>query len=158
MENECVINLTKDFVNRVMYGHRFWQYYSFWCSPYISKKRLTNMIKNFASYDKEEEVPLVLIDSSLLENGKSGILITNKTIYYKLNTTTGKGWYNHDKLDLKEISNLYFKPCMSGSYLMINNEQVGLSPKFSSGGAPERDAAVLNELLASFIEALKENQ
>lgn len=88
--------------------------------PSINKEKavaLKTTIKMYPSIDLKNEVPLFYYDDGIINTGKSGFLLTNKTLYY--HGKNGNGQYNLDDIKLLEYKMRKLLPS-----LLINSKIV----------------------------------
>jgi hypothetical protein len=73
----------------------------------IPQKKLDGAINSYANYDRKNETPVLLIDSTIFGSAKGGLLMTDSTLYYSLRINSlFKATKN--ALSLKDIE--YFGP------------------------------------------------
>lgn len=157
LDNSYLIAIINDFIVETMEHRSYWPYWTFCCGCFISHRQRDGLKSAFASYNPDEEEPLILIDDSFLHNGKKGVMITNKMLYYKL-LPIGKGSYWQGVIPNTAISNACFQPRMTGSHFKLNNEFLGVSISYTRVGSGSKECAVINNLLQSLLQAINSNR
>ncbi|MEA4926565.1 MAG: hypothetical protein VB084_14835 [Syntrophomonadaceae bacterium] len=156
MTKSILIDIAEEYFKKTNRGPTEWNFYTFQYNNKIKPRKIENARKKFAPYDLETEIPIIVVDSTILRSGKDGVFITNKAVYYYLVNINGKGW-RKGKVEWDEIEELLFVPKLSGSYFVINGVKIGQFGAFSqSGKADKEEGNVLNALFELWTDALKE--
>ena len=83
-------------------------------NPSFPKQKLKNAIESYANLD-ENETPLILIDETVFSSSKEGVLITDKTIYFKNQLE------EPDFFHLQDIEHVALKKGLFGNKINFNN-------------------------------------
>lgn len=135
-------------------ARRNWGFSGFYYGPFIPAKPLERARNLYANYDPEEESCILFVDNTFVGlHGSiepSGFVITNKHLFYKLNSSFG-GRYQTRKIELSEIHNIKIK--MRFRVWLIINEGTPLwlsQFTYLSG----RDVTALQEVLTGILQAI----
>jgi hypothetical protein len=77
----------------------------------LPQKQVANAVAHFAQQMEDDETPLILLDASFLNNGKAGLLLTNRGLYSSF--CSHPIWL----ADIEEVS--YTKPGL-GDYILLH--------------------------------------
>ena len=110
-------------------------------NPSFPKQKLKNAIESYANLSKDE-TPLILIDETVFSSSKEGVLITDKTIYFKNQLE------EPDFFHLQDIEYVTLKKGLFGNKININNVIIEFTQ-------PKKQSIVLIvEILKEILENL----
>ncbi|HNX28718.1 MAG TPA: hypothetical protein PKN87_04810 [Syntrophomonadaceae bacterium] len=144
LDNAGVFPLVNNYFSKHNQGGRLWGYYHFYTNPFINPEKISLARQEYADYDPKEEIPLLLVEN--LGEKTSGIVITNKYVYYNLSPTIMKNEMKNkialDKLKSFRIKSRYF------GWIYINNQKKGMTSAFDF---LDRKAAIIFQELVNLI-------
>lgn len=151
-ENNELFQLARDYFEKTNLGRRVWGFAAFYYGPFIPKTKLELVKQAFADYDCEKEQPILFVDNSWDKFGNtptSGLLITNKYLYYKLKPSVIRD-FKENKISISQLKRFYIK-CGFWGWLTINNVKLQ-SHQFTF--LDKRDAIAFQKIINLFIKAL----
>jgi hypothetical protein len=132
-----------------------WNFFGFYVNKFIPPKKLEKARRVYASYNIKEEIPLMLIDDTVLFNSKRGMLITNVRIYYRLYPVDLKGPNVMGKIELKDTKEMVLTKFMDRAWVLINGHKVGVL--IGVGGPPEGRIEILNDYFDKLLQEIHQN-
>lgn len=152
LEDEVLFDIIEQYFKKNNVGPRKWNYFGFYANEFIPSKILKNAKRVYASYDDNEEIPLLLIDDAVLFNGKRGVLITDSSIYYRLFPADLKGSNIIGQIKLEDVKEITLSKFMDRAWVTINNRKVGML--VGIGGPPKGRIDVLNKYFSYLLQAI----
>lgn len=149
MENTNLITIVNNF-----FENNPPPYFSLDIGNEIPIRKLKNASKSYASFDKNNETPLFLIDGTSFRSAKTGVLCTNKKLYYKLYVMYGSYKKTKGEISLTDINDIYFSPIRTGANLFINGENKAYTTFLANYGASNKEAIIINNLFKTIIDYL----
>lgn len=146
MENEFLFNLVDEYFDK-----NPGIYFSFDYQKLIPNRKLKNAIKLYAPYNKEEEIPILLVDDTLFRSAKFGLLVTNTHIYFRLREDFSKRDIRLSSMLLSEIYSIKIKTHDKGADLLVNERKVGIFRVLEAWKSKQTEADILNKLFEIII-------
>lgn len=154
MENSILFEVAASYFQQYMESST-WPFSYLFYGPTIPNEMLEVAKNGYASYDTNEERPILLEGDTIDENKKpiasKGLLITNKNIYFYLNSTY-KGKKTIRCMPLSSIKSFALKQSFLYSTMIINGKSIatldGLNSRFKEG------RTIVEELVSLLIEEL----
>jgi len=153
LENRSLFDIAKQYFDEANPGGRYWAFECFYYGPFIPDDKLGEARDNYAPYGDMER-PIIYIDNSWIGHIRdidtSGIVITNRYLYYKLATSNKSFKLSTGKIPMKSINTFRIKSGFTG-WMYINNTKLNLT-RFMIWD--KKEAKVLEKLVELFIEEL----
>ena len=153
LENECLLTIAKQYFEEVNLGGKYWAFECFYYGPFIPEDKLREASENYAPYS-EQERPIIYIDNSWIGHikdiDKSGVVITNKNLYYKLMRSKNSFKLLTGKFLMKDITSFRIKSGFTG-WMYINKTKLNLT-RFMIWD--RKEAKVVESLMILFIKEL----
>jgi len=121
LDNAAVFTIIDDYFSNNNQGGRLWGFYDFKTNPFIDQEKIDQARKVYADYNPIEEIPVLFVDDLMPE--PSGIMITNKYIYYKLMPALFRK-YVTGKIQLNKVNSFRIKPRFFG-LIYVNGQRLG---------------------------------
>ncbi|MDR1616873.1 MAG: hypothetical protein LBR98_07675 [Syntrophomonadaceae bacterium] len=162
LENASLFPLVHEYFTEHNQAGRRWGFAHFYTNPFIKPESMEYVRKVYADYDPEEEIPLLFVENgtkiTFTKTDKdltSGIVITNKYIYYKLQPTAAMATKDAEvnKMALSGLKSFTIKSRFFG-WVYINGKK-GLTNAFDI--LDSRGARVFEKLMNLIIAEIKKN-
>jgi len=149
MENESLLGIVNSFFQNNTQRCFFIDY-----GEFMSLRKLKNAKRRYANYNKDKEIPLLLVDDTFFRSAKKGILLTNSYLYYRLYSKRGSSVIKKGKFPINKITNLYLNIGRMGSELVINNQKEAFTTAFGIDEPKKTEGEILNRLFDLIFKSL----
>lgn len=157
LENGALFRIAEEYFDDVNPGGQKWGFDYFYYGRFIPEKELEKARQTYANYDIEKEKPIIYYDNSWIGPlgtiEISGVVITNKYLYFKLYKSFGNKKFSTGKVPLTKIWKFQIKRKIF-SWMILNSDQKKfILNRFNS--SDKRNVIVLEGLMQRFIAALR---
>jgi hypothetical protein len=152
LENASLFTLVNDYFLEHNEAGRLWGYFLFSTNPYIKPEKLAMARQEYADYDPDKEIPLLFVENTTVT--PTGIVITNKCLYYNLKPSITKP-AKKNKLTLDQLYSFKVKSKFLG-WIYINDRRKGFTNPFD---ITDRNAGkVFQEIVNLIIQEVHRNE
>lgn len=156
LENVALFTIAKEYFYEENRGGRVWGFECFYYGPFIPEEKLEIAREEYANYDDQREKAIIYIDNSWVGRighvDPSGLIITNKYLYYKLKKKFKDKKFSIGKILLKDIKTFQIK-IRFFSWIVINKGKITFKmTQFTR--LNKWDIRVLEGLMQKFIQTL----
>lgn len=156
LENAALFTIAKEYFGEENPGGRAWGFECFYYGPFIPKEKLEKAREEYANYDDQREKAIIYIDNSWVGRighiDSSGMIITNKYLYYKLKKKFKDKKFSIGRIPLKDIKSFQIK-IRFWSWIVINKGKITFKmTQFT--WLDKWDIRVLEGLMQRFIQQL----
>jgi|GEM_PF-1731732 len=123
LQNASLFSLVDNYFSKHNQGGRLWGFCDFAANPFIKQEKIEMARQEYADYNPHEEIPILFVENPT--KNPSGIVITNKCLYYNLTPSPFKKW-GKGKQSLKNITSFEVKPRFFG-WIYINGKRIGMT-------------------------------
>ena len=156
LENAALLTIAKEYFDEENRGGLVWGFECFYYGPFIPNNKLEIARADYANYDDQREKAIIYIDNSWVGRighvEPSGLIITNKYLYYKLYKSYKDKKFSIGKIPLIDIKSFQIK-IRFFSWIVINKGKVTFQmTRFTR--LDKWDIRVLEGLMLRFIQHL----
>ena len=151
MDNEFLIEIVEKYFEENPRPYAFFEY-----GKFISLRKLNNAQRLYATYNREKERPLLLIDETVFGSAKRGVLLTSTNIYFRLFVSRGILKTTINCIPLEDITDMSFELNKKGSDLIVNGKKAGFTTAFGIGDVKEREGKIINKLFGLITDSLSQ--
>ncbi len=156
LENAELFSTARDYFDEVNRGGRLWEFKDFYYGSFIPERKQADW-QDYANFDVNKEKPILFIDNSSIRVetfNVSGVVVTNKNLYYKLHKAFGDKKFSIGMIPFSEIDNFQIKIKFSGWMVINDGRWKLLLTRFV--WVDKREAQVIQNLMQKLIKKLNE--